>query len=132
VTGVLSGHLEFITNKKDFDFSIRAFELMPDGQYFQLAMYSARASHVRSRMTRQLLVPGRRERLDFQGDIRMVSRRMGAGSRIVIVLGVIKNAGQQINYGTGKDVSAESIQEAGAPLGIRWLGGSYVELLTSR
>lgn len=132
VTGVLSGHLEFITNKKDFDFSIRAFELMPDGQYFQLAMYSARASHVRSRMTRQLLVPGRRERLDFQGDIRMVSRRMGAGSRIVIVLGVIKNAGQQINYGTGKDVSAESIQDAGAPLGIRWLGGSYVELLTSR
>jgi uncharacterized protein len=44
------------------------------------------------------------------------------------VLGIVKNSGQQINYGTGKDVNDESIADAGDPLTIRWLGGSYVDL----
>jgi hypothetical protein len=40
--------------------------------------------------------------------------------------------GQQINYGTGRDVSDESIADAGEPLAIRWLDGSFVELPTRR
>lgn len=128
ITGMLSGRLEFITNKRDFDFTVAAFELTPDGQYFLLPHYSARASHVRSHTTRRLLRPGERERLDFTSVLRMTSRRLSAGSRVVIVVSVIKNAGQQINYGTGRDVSSESIADAGEPLTIRWLGGSFVEL----
>ena len=127
VTGVLSGHLELIASKKDFDFTITPYEWMPDGTYFQLPPYTSRASHVESPSERKLLAPGELERLDFGSRVRMMSRRVGAGSRLVIVLSVVKNPRQQINYGTGEDVSGESVAGAGEPLSIRWLAGSYVE-----
>ena len=81
---------------------------------------------------RDLLTPGELEQLDFESAVRMISRRLGAGSRLVIVLSIVKNRGQQINYGTGGDVSAESIDDAGDPLSIRWLRGSFIEFPTRR
>ena len=128
VSGLLSGHLELITNKKDFDFTVTLYELNKSGEYFQLPPYMSRASHVESVSTRRLLTPGKRERLSFVSPFRAVSRQISEGSRIVMVLGIVKNSGQQINYGTGKDVNDESIADAGDPLTIRWLGGSYVDL----
>jgi hypothetical protein len=65
--------------------------------------------------------------LDFRS-IRLMSRQLERGSRIVAVIGPIKGPGQQINYGSGKDVSDETIADAGDPLEIRWLSGSYLEL----
>jgi predicted acyl esterase len=127
-TGLLAGHLELIANKRDFDFSVTPYELMADGRYFQLPPFTVRASHVGSARERRLLTPGKLERLDFVSSIRMMSRRLSAGSRVVMVLGVVKNPQQQINYGTGRDVSDESVADAAAPLSIRWLAGSYVEL----
>ena len=50
----------------------------------------------------------------------------------MIVLSVVKNPRQQINYGTGGDVSDESVADAGEPLSIRWLPGSFVELPVRR
>jgi hypothetical protein len=50
----------------------------------------------------------------------------------VIVLSIVKNPLQQINYGTGGDVSDESVADAGEPLSIRWLAGSFVELPVRR
>lgn len=47
--------------------------------------------------------------------------------RLVMVLSVVKNPLQQINYGSGEDVSDESMADAAEPLGIRWLASSYVE-----
>jgi hypothetical protein len=61
-----SGRLEFITNKKDFDFNIQLFELMPGGEYIALSYHRARASYVGDRSRRRLLVPGRRQSLDFE------------------------------------------------------------------
>ena len=61
-----------------------------------------------------------------------MSRRVRAGSRFVAVLAVVKNAGQQINYGSGKPVTDESVADAGDPLTIRWLGGSYIDLPVRR
>jgi putative CocE/NonD family hydrolase len=132
VNGLLSGHLELIANKKDFDFTVTVHELTADGQYFQLPPYTSRASHVASLSVRRLLTPGKLERLDFRSNFRFVSRRVGAGSRFVAVLAVVKNAGQQINYGSGKPVSEESIADAGDPLTIRWRGGSYIDLPVRR
>lgn len=128
VSGLLSGHLELIANKRDFDFTITPYELMADGQYFQMSPYTSRASHVASLTERRLLTPGRVEHLDFASQLRMTSRRVVAGSRLVIVVSIVKNQGQQINYGTGKNVSDESVADAGEPLTIRWLPGSYVQL----
>ncbi len=128
VTGLLSGHLELVANKKDFDFGIALYELSTVGQYYQLQAYTSRASHVASVSDRWLLTPGKRERLDFASNLRMMSRRVGAGSRLVMVLSVVKNPRQQINYGTGKDVNDESVADAGEPLTIRWFGGSYIDV----
>ncbi|HET8774142.1 MAG TPA: CocE/NonD family hydrolase [Thermoanaerobaculia bacterium] len=127
ISGLFSGHLDFIANKKDFDFSVELYELTTAGEYVLLAPYWSRASYAGHPGRRRLLTPGKRHRLDFEA-LRLMSRRLQPGSRIVAVLRVIKEAGRQINYGTGKDVSAETIADAGAPLEIRWLTGSYLAL----
>ena len=132
VNGLLSGRLELVANKRDFDLSITPYELTAEGQYYQLAPFLIRASHAGSLSERRLLVPGKPERLEFVSGLRMVSRRLAAGSRLVLVIAVPKGAGQQINYGSGKDVSGESIADAAEPLVIRWLPGSYVELPVRR
>jgi predicted acyl esterase len=125
LSGLFSGRLDFVTNKKDFDFQVTLYDLTPKGEYFLLAPYWSRASHVGDIVNRRLLMPGKRQHLDFQS-VRLMSHQLKAGSRIVAVLNVIKNSGQQINYGTGKDVSDESIADAQEPLTIKWFADSYI------
>jgi hypothetical protein len=127
LAGLFAGHVDFIANKKDFDFGISLYELRADGTYMQLPPYQARASHVGSPTRRRLLVPGARQRLDFRS-IRLASHQCQAGSRLVVVLGILKSPGQQINYGTGKDVSDETIADAEEPLTIRWFDDSAIEV----
>ena len=131
VSGLYSGHLEFVTNKRDFDLGAQLFELTPDGHYMQLPPFQVRASYNSDRATRRLLTPGARETMNFTAE-RLISRRLERGSRIVLVIGPIKGPGQQINYGSGKDVNAETVQDAGAPMEIRFLGASYVEVPVRR
>ncbi len=121
-SGLFSGRLELIINKKDLDFNIQLYELTPKGEYVRLSYYWARASHVGDRVHRRLLTPGKRERLDFESG-RLTSRRFDAGSRLVMVLSIVMQPNAQINYGTGKDVSDEMIVDAKEPLTIRWVGG---------
>jgi predicted acyl esterase len=131
MSGLFTGLLDFTTNKKDFDFEIDLYQLMPQGEYLQLAPYWARASYVRDRTQRHLLTPGARQRLDFNS-IRLMSSRFEPGSRLVVVLHVIKESGREINYGSGKPVVAETIQDAGTPLEIKWYGDSYLDLPVGR
>ena len=58
----------------------------------------------------------------------MVSRQMQPGSRLLVLVDAVKNPGAQVNYGTGKDVSDESIKDAGDPLKIEIRSGSYFEV----
>ena len=127
VSGLFSGRLDFSINKKDFDFSVTLYELTPAGDYVHLSYYWARASYMRDRSQRRLLTPGNRERLAFESG-RLTSRQFQAGSRLLVVIGVLKQSGEQINYGTGKDVSDETISDAGVPLRIRWSGASFIDL----
>jgi hypothetical protein len=127
VSGLLSGHLELVANKRDFDFGISIFELRQDGSYRSLPPYQSRASYVADITRRRLLTPGARERLDWR-NVRLTSHRCEAGSRIVMVIGAVRNPGQQINYGTGKDVNEETVADAGEPLTVRWSNRSYLEL----
>jgi predicted acyl esterase len=130
-SGLFSGHLEFVTNKKDFDFQISLYAQTPDGHYMQLAPYWSRASYVADLTNRHLLVPGARQVLDFRAS-RLMSFRLPKGSRLVAVLGVIKNPGQEINYGTGGIVADETIADAKVPLKIQWLGGSTISVPLGR
>lgn len=127
ISGLFSGKLAVVCNKKDFDFSVTLFEVTAANEYFQLSYYWSRASYVRDRSHRTLLTPGKRAELAFENG-RLTSRQLKAGSRLLVVLGVIKQPGEQINYGTGKSVSDESIADAGAPLRIRWLTDSYINV----
>jgi hypothetical protein len=126
-SGLFSGHLEFTTNKKDFDINISLYELTPRNEYVLLSVYWTRASAVGDLEHRRLLTPGEREQLDFKS-VRLTSRQMGKGSRIVVLINLIKQPDLQINYGTGKDVSDETIADAKEPLTVKWFGDSYVEV----
>ncbi len=126
-SGLFSGQLDFVSNKKDFDVYVALYELMPSGEYFQLSSYMARTSYARDRSQRQLLVPGKRQQLAFKSG-RITSRKFQAGSRLVAVLSINKQPDLQINYGTGKDVSDESIEDAKVPLQVKWYGDSYLDI----
>jgi predicted acyl esterase len=127
LSGLFSGQLDFITNKRDFDLYVSLSELTPNGQYVLLSTLNIRASHAHSLEDRRLLTPGRRERIPLNS-IRLASRQLEAGSRLVVVLGPIKAPVLQINYGTGKDVSDETIADAKEPVRIQWFGSSFIDV----
>src|SRR6185295_4837618 len=93
LSGLFSGRLDFAANKKDFDFNIALYELMSKDEYVLLSTYWSRASYARDLGHRRLLTPGKRQRLDF-ASVRLMSRQLQAGSRLVAVLSVIKEPGR--------------------------------------
>jgi uncharacterized protein len=127
ISGLFTGRLDFIINKCDVDLAVILYEKMENGEYFLLTYHLGRASYAKDRSKRQLLKPGKQAQIDFRSE-RLVSRQLQAGSQLVIVAQVIKQSDQQINYGTGKDVSDETIADAGKPLEIQWSSNSYVEV----
>ncbi len=129
INGLFSGRLDFTANKMDLDLNLAVYELLPNGDYLELfdPPFEFRASYARDRTHRQLLKAGERQQLAFRTD-RLTSRRLQAGSRLVIVLGVNKRPDQQINYGGGDDVSVESLEDNKEPLKIRWYSGSYIDV----
>ena len=76
-------------------------------------------------------MPGVQRRLDFESG-RLTSRLFQKGSRLVVVLGVLKQPNMQINYGTGRDVSDETIADAKEPLRIRWFSDSFIGIPVRR
>jgi hypothetical protein len=132
VSGLLSGRLDFMANKMDMDLNVALYELLPGGDYLQMFdPYEFRASYVRDRMHRGLLAADKRHKLAFTSE-QMTSRKLQAGSRVVLVLGINKRPDREINYGSGNDVSEESIEDAGIPMKIQWYGGSYIDVPVRR
>jgi hypothetical protein len=54
--------------------------------------------------------------------------QLSKGSRIVALVGVNNHPQWQINYGTGKDVSDESITDAKEPLHVKWYNMSMIKI----
>ena len=133
LVGRLRGELDFTVNKYDVDLVVMLYELRSNGLYVKLLepAYSFRASYARDRVHRRLLLAGVRQQLPFQSEP-MVGRRLQAGSRLAMSIGINQRADQQVNYGGGDDVSEESIDDAGAPVRIRWHEGSFIEIPTQR
>ncbi|HEV7608333.1 MAG TPA: CocE/NonD family hydrolase [Steroidobacteraceae bacterium] len=126
VTGSFTGELAVKINKKDFDLSITVYEAMQDGKLFHLGYALQRASYAEDPQKRHLLSPGKLEHVKFETSV--VSRQMLPGSRLLVLVDANKNLMAQVNYGTGKDVSDESVKDAGEPLKIEIQGGSYFEI----
>lgn len=127
INGSFRGQVNASINKRDMDISIVLYELTPDGKYFYLTRYLGRASYAENKSKRQLLQPGKKETIPFD-DTRIVSKQIEKGSRLVIVLNVNKHPFDVINYGTGKDVNDETINDAKEPLQIKWYNDSYIKV----
>ncbi|HEX3915464.1 MAG TPA: CocE/NonD family hydrolase [Steroidobacteraceae bacterium] len=129
LAGLFSGRLDFTVNKMDMDLDISLYEVLSSGEYLRLfsPTYEMRASYAQDRVHRQLLKAGERQRLVFKSE-RMTSRQLQAGSRIAMVLSFAKRPDREINYGTGADVSAESIADGKIPVKIRWYNDSYIDI----
>ena len=126
LAGPFSGVLGFTVNKRDVDVVIAVYERTAAGDYLELAYWLQRASHNADRSTRRLLEPGEPQHLVVK-DTRLIGRRLAAGSRLVVTLGVIKQPDRQLNLGSGKPSADETVEDAGAPLQIRWRGDSYLD-----
>jgi putative CocE/NonD family hydrolase len=129
VVGLFRGHFEIVANKRDLDLAVQFYEVRADGSYFPLHSYLGRASYMADRSKRRLLTPNRPQTLDFESQM-LTARRIAPGSRIVATVGVPRQPEIQINYGTGKDVSDESIADATSPLRIEWKPNSWLEIRT--
>lgn len=127
ISGTFSGELRVRINKKDMDIGVVLYELTPNGEYFHLSYFLGRASYANDMSKRQLLVPGKIETISFSRT-RMVSRQLGKGSRLLAVLNINKNPFAEINYGTGGEVSRESIDDAKVPLKIEWHNDSFLRI----
>lgn len=128
LNGSFHGELNVSINKRDFDCTILMYEQRPDGKFFALTLpYVGRASFVRTPEKRQLLMPHVKTTIPFHR-ARMTSKKIGKGSRIVVVLNIIKEPFTEINYGTGKPVSEETIADAKLPLIIKWYNDSYIKI----
>ena len=127
ISGSFSGVFRMRVNKRDFDFMTALYELREDDSTVALSHYIGRASYAEDISARDLLKPGRLVEIPFDRT-RLVSRRIEAGSRLLLVVDVLKNSFHQINYGTGGDVSDESIADAVEPLEVKWQTDSSVRV----
>lgn len=125
--GQFSANLDLKLNRKDVDINLVVYHLTPQGEYFHLSYYIGRASYAKDMTKRQLLTPGIVESVPVRGT-RMNAKLLEKGSQIIVVANINKNNFAQVNYGTGKDVSDESFDDALTPLVIDWMHTSYVDL----
>jgi hypothetical protein len=121
ISGKMQADVLARINKKDMDLVLELYEQFADGHVMFLTKVVQRASLAKSRSQRNLLSPGKWEQIPMHENY-LAPKRLAPGSRIVIRLGINKSPDWQINYGTGRDVSTESIKDATEPLEIDWSG----------
>ncbi|WP_220493882.1 CocE/NonD family hydrolase [Shewanella sp. SG41-4] len=127
MNGAFEGEIVVKINKYDVDYGIRLYELLPNGDYVHLSYVVQRASYARDPSQRQLLTPNTIERLPIKG-ARLISKQIKKGSRFVVYIDINKNPFSQLNYGTGKDVSDETISDTKQMLKVKWFNSSYVTI----
>lgn len=127
LNGAFKAKLKAEINKKDMDIIISLIQIQPDHEAFYLSNYLGRASYTRNREKRHLLKPGKVETISIDNPT-FVGKKIPKGSRLIVLLGVNKTPEYQVNYGSGKDVSDETIADAKDPLEIKWFTDSYIEL----
>lgn len=127
INGSFFGQLSASINKKDMDISLAFYEQREDGKYFFLTRYIGRASYAKDNSRRRLLNPNMKETIPFINS-HLVSKKINRGSKLVILLNINKHPFEIINYGSGKPVADETIQDAGVPLKIKWYNDSFIKV----
>lgn len=127
MTGSLEGELRIIINKKDVDILLELYELQPDGKYFLLSNTLQRSSFIKDPTKRTLLRPGVEETIPVYNSF-FTSKKISKGSRLILIAGMNNSPYWQMNYGTGKDVSLETMEDGKVPLQIKWSNRSYIKV----
>jgi putative CocE/NonD family hydrolase len=114
---------------RDVDLTATLYEQLPDGRYLMLHAppYEQRASYARDPGLRHLLTPGHLTPLTLSSP-RLVAVRTQPGSRLALLLGVKKRPDEEVNHGSGGDVSRESRASARRPVTLRWYSGSRITI----
>lgn len=110
LSAIFSGHLDFITNQKAFDFQISVFEVTSAGEYVLLATNALHWSNPGD-SSGTSMPPRARQSLDFRSD-NPAKAVIRDGSRLVALITILK--------------SADPIEL----LQISWYGESYIQLKT--
>ncbi len=133
LNGSFHGALQVAINKKDFDCNIIWYEQTVDGKFHSLSLaFVGRASLAKDNEKRQLLIPSQKTSFPFT-NVRMTSKKIKKGSRIIVVINGIKHPFSQINYGSGKDVSEETMgADAKESLQIKWFSDSFIKIPIKR
>ena len=132
IFGSLRGEFDITPSGQDADLSVSLYEQTANGEYLLLfEPYDFRASYAGHREYRRLLRAGERQAVAFTAE-RVTARKLSAGSRLVLVLGINKRPDRQINFGSGRDVNSESSADAQEPMRVRWHARSYVEIQTGK
>ena len=131
ISGSFTADLVASINARDVDLGVLLYERTAQGVHRQLSYWLGRASLARDYAQRQLLRPGVPDTLPLRG-ARVVSRVLPAGSRLVVVVNINKNAESQLNYGTGQDVSDETVRDATEPLRLTVFEGSTIRVPVRR
>lgn len=127
MNGSFEGLVKVTLNKRDIDLAMELYELRPDGKYFQLSSYLTRASLTADRSRRTLLIPGKEVSIPINNSVFM-SKKISRGSKIVLIMGMNKSPYWQVNYGTGKDVSDETVRDGAVPLTIEWSNQGFIKI----
>jgi len=127
LAGSITGNFHLSINKKDVDIGFNFYEVKPNGESFHLSYYISRASYAKDMSKRELLTPYEKTIIPIINS-KMTAKLIEKGSRLVIVLNVNKNSRAQVNMGSGKDVSEETITDAGVPLQIKWFSDSQINI----
>lgn len=130
-TGNFEGNLKFSVNKKDVDLYMKVYEQNKEGKYFLLSTYYGRASYAKNPEKRKLLRENKETVMALTNN-EFVSKKLEKGSKLVLILGIVKSPFMQINYGTGKDVSEETIKDAEEPLEIKFYNNSFIKIPISK
>jgi putative CocE/NonD family hydrolase len=127
INGSFLGEIKASINKKDMDIGVTLYEVMPNGDYFHLSYFIGRASYAKDITKRSLLKPNEITSIPFS-NTHLVSKQLSKGSRLLVTINVNKNPFSQLNYGTGKEVSDEAIEDGKEPLKVKWYNDSFVKI----
>jgi uncharacterized protein len=111
VTGQPSVKLRLMIDTPDVDLAVRLYEIRPDGVSIKLSDDLMRARYRKSPRIQTPVIAGRYDDYIFD-QFAWFSRKIGAGSRLRLVVTGINNRRQEKNFNAGGVVAEESMKDA--------------------